>query len=162
MEDKLQEELGLCRDVFVSSRPDDDAIVIGGACQKDGGESTTWNRVMNKRAAHLLWYRLTSFLFPEKAPRVTALVSTAPLSTMTLNSTVTTHADVSRTEDEHYEIKGIIGKTTWIARLNGLEARRLWTALDLALYPNGWEGEKKPQPAVQEAHKPLRRRQTYQ
>lgn len=162
MEERQQEDLGLCSDIFVSSRPDDDAVVVGGNYRKSGAENTAWSRIFNKRAAYLLWYKLTSVLFPEKAQKVTGLVSTAPLSSMTLNPLITTHADVTPGEDDHYDIKGIMGRNhIWTARLNGMEARRLWTALDLALYPNGWETGTKSTPATPEV-KPVRRRQSYQ
>lgn len=160
MEEKHQEDFGLCKDLFVSSRPDDQTIVIGGVYQKDNA-SENWNRILNKRAAHLLWFRLTSALFPEKAQQVTALVSTAPLSAMTLSPIITTHTDVVLSANEFYEIKGVMGKTTWTARMNSLEARRLWTSLDLALYPNGWEGNSQSQTGSSEV-KMMRRRQTYQ
>jgi hypothetical protein len=161
-----KEDLGLSRDVFVSSRPDGESIVIGGASffegsppASDGGK---WARVLSRRAAHLLWYRLTLFLFPEKARHVTALVSTAPLQ-LNASPTVTTHVDVTQPEKDLYDVVGMMGKVSWTTRLSTLEARRLWTSLDLALYPDGWEEkDNKPESTTPQKEKPRRSRQTFQ
>lgn len=161
---KQKEELGLCRDLFVSSRPEEQTISIGGIAF----DNAQWTRVLSKRAAHLLWYRLTRALFPEKAQKVTSLVSTAPLSPLSLSPTVTSHVNVEHTEDnDYFMVSGTMGKSVWEIQFNILEARRLWTALDLALYPNGWETTtptptdgKTPENPLPE--KPKRRRQTYQ
>jgi hypothetical protein len=42
--------------------------------------------------------------------------------------------------DDQYTLVGWIQRNTWRVQLTELEARRLWAALDLALYPVGWEG----------------------
>lgn len=147
------EALGL-RDVFVSSRPDGQALVVGGVSGQIGTTEKEWSRMLSKRAAHLLWFRLTMLLFPEKAGMVTAMVPTAPLDATVLNPTVTTHIKVERLVDNRYLVDGIMGKVHWGVILDSLETRRLWTALDLALYPDGWETT--PPPSLK------RRRQTYQ
>ena len=158
-----KEDLGLSRDVFVSSRPDGESIVIGGASSSSPiGDAGKWARVLSRRAAHLLWYRLTLFLFPEKARHVTALVSTAPLQ-LNASPTVTTHVDVTQPEKDIYDVVGMMGKALWTTRLSTLEARRLWTSLDLALYPDGWEEkDNKPEPIAPQKDKPRSRRQTFQ
>jgi hypothetical protein len=87
----------------------------------------------------MLWYHLTRMLFPEKSDAVTALVSTAPLRSEA-RPTVTTHVVVERTEDGDYEVMGWVGDQNWWLRLTEAEARPFWSALDVALYPVGWEG----------------------
>ncbi|NDJ86510.1 MAG: hypothetical protein GYB66_11530 [Chloroflexi bacterium] len=158
MTDNLTEDLGLCRDLFVSSHPSGQTLVVGGTCEKEGGSGKS-ARVLTRRAAHLLWYHLTRLLFPEKAPMVTTLVSTAPLSGAP-SPALTTHVDIDLQNEDRYIIEGITSQQTWKMTISYMEARRLWTALDLALYPDGWET--KDAASAQSANRPPRRRQTYQ
>ena len=128
---------GVSTDVFVSRKRSGDSLVIGGM----GADEARWTRVLSHRAAQMLWYHLTDYLFPEKSAMVTAMVSTAPLRGDS-RPTITTHMTVEELEDGSFDIVGWIGDQTWWIRLNAREARRLWTALDIALYPVGWKGSK--------------------
>ncbi len=152
-----QEEFGLCANLYVRTRPGEETLVIGGTRQvEDDTANKAWKQVLSQRAARLMWFRLTLCLFPEKAPKVTTLVSTAPLNIANLSPTVTIHANVTCTEDDLLEITGRVGQESWVIQINNADARRLWTALDLALFPDGWEASTS-QPTPRH-----RRRQTYQ
>lgn len=137
MADKAKHNYGLSTNLFVSRKANGDSLVIGGI----GEDENRWTRVLSQRAAQMLWYHLTCHLFPEKSDMVTALVSTTPLRSETL-PTITTHMTVDAQPDGSYEIAGSVGEQTWWVRLNEFEARRFWTALDIALYPVGWQGRK--------------------
>jgi hypothetical protein len=126
---------GLSTDLFVHRKSSGESIVVGGTAE----DKTRWTRVLSQRAAQMLWFYLTQLLFPEKSDMVTALVTTAPLRSADL-PTVTTHTTVDRTDDGGFEIMGWVGDQTWLVRLNSDETRRFWSALDIALYPAGWQG----------------------
>lgn len=128
---------GVSTKLFVSRKRSGDSLVIGGM----GADEARWTRVLSHRAAQMLWYHLTDCLFPDKSEMVTALVSTAPLRDDS-RPTITTHMTVEQLDDGSFDIVGWIGEQTWWVRLNAREARRLWTALDIALYPVGWKGSK--------------------
>ncbi len=126
---------GLSTDLFVSRKESDHTLVLGGM----GQEEKRWVHVMTQRAAQILWFRLTQLLYPDKAEMVTGLASTAPLRSVSSPS-VTTHVDIVRSGDDQYTLVGWILRNNWRVQLSEMEARRLWAALDLALYPVGWEG----------------------
>ena len=126
---------GLSTDLFVHRKSSGESIVVGGTAE----DKSRWTRVLSQRAAQMLWFYLTQLLFPEKSDMVTALVTTAPLRSADL-PTVTTHTTVDRTADGGFEIMGWVGDQTWLVRLNSDETRRFWSALDIALYPAGWQG----------------------
>lgn len=129
-------EYGLSTDTFVTRKPRGEALIIGGM----GEAKNKWMRVLSKHCAHVLWFRLTELLFPDKFPMVTAMAVTAPLRGPN-DPTITSEVEVNRDEKTgDIEIVGIAGPRTWVVRLGDYEARRLWTALDIALYPVGWEG----------------------
>ncbi len=129
-------EYGMTTDVFVNRKPHGEAIVIGGA-----GEQDKWTRVLSRRAAHLLWIQLTKMLFPDKAHMVMALAATTPLRSPDA-PTITSEVAAATTPDGLVEISGTAGARNWAARLHAEDARRLWMALDIALYPVGWEGQR--------------------
>lgn len=137
MSEEPRASYGLSTNLFVSRKSSGESLVMGGV----GEDSGRWTRVLSIRAAQMLWFHLTQVLFPEKSEIVTALVSTAPLRSSTL-PTITTHMAVDPVEEGGVEIVGWVGDNTWWVRLTDYEARRFWTALDLALYPVGWQGKK--------------------
>ncbi|MBN1966628.1 MAG: hypothetical protein JW910_18395 [Anaerolineae bacterium] len=140
---------GVSTEVFVVSKDDCTTYVMGGV----GIEYGRWTRVLSKRAAQLLWFKLTRVLFPDRAQRVTTIAVTAPLRDLGAPA-ITNHIEVSRTADNFVEVLGWVEKhTTWWVRLPENEARTLWTRLDLALYPVGWEGRqnKRQQSAASDA-----------
>ena len=140
MSDEIRTSYGFSTNLFVSRKASGESLVVGGIAE----DTTRWTRVLSTRAAQMLWFHLTRLLFPEKSDMVTALVTTAPLRSNSL-PTITTHMVVDAVEGG-VEIAGWVGEQTWWLRLTDYEARRFWTALDIALYPVGWEGSRlKPQ-----------------
>ncbi len=135
------QELGIVSEVFVTSRPDGNTVIVGGTLLANPSpDSDKWTRVLSRRAGQILWYRLTLLLFPERASEVTARVSTAPLRPTGSLPSLTTHVEVAPGQDDTYHIKGTAGDDKWAVVVNGMEIRRMWAALDVALYPAGWEG----------------------
>jgi hypothetical protein len=128
-------EYGLSTNLFVHRKSGGESIVVGGTAHDD----SKWTRVLSQRAAQMLWFYLTQLLFPEKSEMVTALVTTAPLRSSDL-PTITTHTTVDKTEDGLFEITGWVGDQSWLVKLSDQEIRGFWTALDIALYPAGWQG----------------------
>jgi hypothetical protein len=126
---------GLSTDLFVSRKESDQTLVLGGV----GQEEQRWVHVMTQRAAQVLWFKLTTLLYPDKSDMVTGLAATAPLRPPG-GPSVTTHVEVVKTTDAQYTLVGWVERNTWRVTLTELEARRLWASLDLALFPVGWEG----------------------
>jgi hypothetical protein len=131
----LRVQYGLSTDLFVSRKESDESVVLGGV----GEGEQRWVQVMTQRAAQLLWFRLTRLLYPEKADIVTGLAATAPLRS-SVSTTITTHMDAVKSAEAHYTLVGWVQRDTWRVDLIELDARRLWAALDLVLFPVGWEG----------------------
>lgn len=127
---------GYSTNLFVSRKASGDSIVMGGTAE----DAARWTRVLSQRAAQMLWFHLTRFLFPEKSDMVTALVTTAPLRALDM-PTITTHMTVDKLEDGGYEVTGWVGEYNWLVKLRDHEALQFWTALDIALYPVGWQGQ---------------------
>lgn len=142
MNDRTKFTYGLSTNLFVSRKTGGESIVVGGVAE----DTSRWTRVLSQRAAQMMWFNLTRLLFPEKSDLVTALVTTAPLRAENM-PTITTHISVTEAGDGAYEISGMVGEQVWWMRLNDHEARRFWTALDIALFPVGWQGiTSKPRP----------------
>ncbi len=135
MADGPNQAYGLSTSLFVNRKRSGESLVVGGVSEN----SSRWTRVLSHRAAQMLWYQLTQLLFPEKSDVVTGLVSTTPLRSESL-PTVTTHVTVDGHDGGVYDIMGWVGEQSWSARVNGMEARVLWKALDVALFPVGWQG----------------------
>src|SRR5690606_24656433 len=132
MPDEARQVYGQSTNLFVSRKAGGESLVIGGI-----GENTSrWTCVLSARASQMLWFHLTRMLFPEKSDMVTALVTTAPLRSEAL-PTITTHMSVDPMDEGGFEIVGWVGDQTWWVQLDAFEARRFWTALDIALYPVG-------------------------
>lgn len=140
-------EYGLSTDLFVSRKESDQTLILGGIGQ--GAER--WVQVLTRRAAQLLWFKMTVLLYPDKANMVTGLAVTAPLRG-TQNDMMTTHVEVikNKTVECEYSIIGwTIMQDNWVVILSEIDTRRLWAALDLALFPVGWEGrETKPKKLI--------------
>ncbi|MBN1202669.1 MAG: hypothetical protein JXJ20_12525 [Anaerolineae bacterium] len=128
-------QYGRSTDLFVSREGSDHTLVVGGI----GHGAQRWVQVLTRRAAQVMWFKLTVLLYPDKADMVTGMAVTAPLH-MPDEETVTTHMDVFRSNEAEYTLVGWIDRTHWMVVLTELDARRLWAALDLVLYPVGWEG----------------------
>jgi hypothetical protein len=121
--------------LFVSRKASGDGIIVGGTTV----DASRWTRVLSQRAAQMLWFHLTRFLFPEKSDMVSALVTTAPLRSSDM-PTITTHMTVDQLDSGGYEVVGWIGDQNWGVRIGAPDARQFWMALDIALYPAGWQG----------------------
>ena len=104
------------------------------------GKSTAgnWSHLISRRAAHMLWYRLTWELFPEKSPRVTGMAATSSMSTAS-NGSVASHAEVVA-EAGTLSVLGWNAVSRWRFEIDHYNARQLWAVVDVALYPAGWEG----------------------
>ncbi|MCC6615703.1 MAG: hypothetical protein IT320_19695 [Anaerolineae bacterium] len=129
----IQRVYGLSTKLFVAPKSSTQSLVVGGI----GEDASRWTRVVSLRAAQILWFHLTQFLFPDKASSVTAVVHTAPARSNEM-PTITSHITVDHLDTHHYEITGWVNDQTWVARLTSTEAQRLWQALDQTLYPAGW------------------------
>jgi hypothetical protein len=133
-------EYGLSTNLFVSPKESDQTLVLGGV----GQEAQRWTHIITRRAAHVMWFKLTVLLYPEKANMVTSLATTAPLRAPG-SPAITTHIEVVRSAEAQYTIIGWIERETWMVVLSEDDARHLWAELDTVLYPVGWEGrETKP------------------
>jgi hypothetical protein len=126
---------GLAKQLFVSRKASGDSIVVGGLAE----DSSRWTRVLTQRAAQMLWFNLVQYLYPEKSDMVKGMVTTAPIRGSDL-PTITTHVTVEQINTGGYEIAGWIGSQSWGLRINDQDARQFWVALDIALYPAGWQG----------------------
>lgn len=127
-------DLGISKKPFAMPKPPDDVVVIGA----ESGEER-WTRVITRRAAHALWYHLTTILYPGRERHITTRAATAPIRSEESPS-VTTFVEVFRGEDDFIEMLGTGGKSEWLARFSEREARALWAVLDKMLFPLGWEG----------------------
>ncbi len=127
---------GLISDISIIRDNDSQNIFLKGT----GAQSNQWVHQSTQRAVHQLWFSLTHVLFPEKANHVTSMAATAVLSAS--EPGITTFFEAKYDPQKHtYEIIGWIGERLWAFELNDEKARKLWTALDLLIYPAGWEGK---------------------
>ena len=127
---------GLSTDLSVTPGSEMDTFSVSGT----SNGTRKWKYSLTRRAAHMLWYRLTWILFPERSPRVTGMAATAPLRPLTL-TTIAAFVEVAHRPDQKvFNITGWNGTALWRFDLDDPAARQLWAALDLALYPAGWSG----------------------
>ncbi len=133
-------QIGLSTDLTVSREEGDLTVMLGGVDQSED----RWSQVLTRRAAQVLWFKLTVLLYPDKSDMVTGLAVTAPLRAPS-NPEVTTHVEVVKGAGSQYTLVGWIQRNTWKVLLSEMDARRLWTALDVALFPVGWEGRRSGQ-----------------
>lgn len=133
-----QYQYGSSKELSVSSKePDSPILMLGGVGQDD----QRWSHAMTRRAAQVLWFKLTELLYPDKATIVTSLAATAPLTALG-PSNHTTHVEVVKNGTE-YTLVGRVNRTRWLVQVSELEVRQLWAELDKLLYPVGWEGREK-------------------
>lgn len=130
-----QYRYGLSTNLSVSPKAGDgQTLMLGGI----GQDQRQWTHAITRRAAQVLWCKLTELLYPDKAQVVTGMAATAPLSALGLGQ-MTTHIEVVKTGTQ-YTLVGRIDRTRWLVQLTELEVRHLWATLDRVLYPVGWEG----------------------
>lgn len=132
-----QQLFGITNDLHIEVDREAVVVILTGVPQDSGERSL--NVALTFRATYLLWYRLTQALYPNDAPTMTAAAGTAPLYCPE-GYLMTGHVDLMRLEAGGYEMIGISPETEWHIRISDAEARRLWAALDVALYPMGWQG----------------------
>lgn len=130
-----QYRYGISRELAVSLQENEFLLKLGGLGQDD----QPWAHVMTRRVAQVLWFKLTTLLYPDKAAMVTSLATTAPLSALSLSPTLTTHIEVVPTEGG-FTLVGRFQRSRWLAQVTEDDARQLWAILDQTLYPVGWEG----------------------
>jgi hypothetical protein len=99
------------------------SIIIGGIDVR--GER--WTRVISHRAAHMLWFRLTLLLFPERVEWLTPM-DTLPIRDSKL-PTITNQFIVERLEGGVIEVTGIANGSRWTAKLLASDSMALWSAL---------------------------------
>ncbi len=105
-----------------------------------GEDQQRWQHLLNRRAAQVLWAKLTMLLYPDKASLVTSRAATAPLNSNVLSQqALTIHVEVIKGQ-ESYTLIGRAHHSRWVAQLSEGEVRQLWAKLDTVLYPVGWEG----------------------
>lgn len=127
---------GMTRNIFAVSNRNGETIIVGGLDH----QSRRWSRLLTRRAAHMMWFHLTTLLFPSKCSQVISMAQTAPLGPVQMHR-LTTFLSLTRRADTHLiEIFGQVGEDTWSCFLDDLNAQRLWASLDAMLYPAGWEG----------------------
>ena len=135
MSQEMKQSYGQSSNLFVSRKASGDSIVMGGTAE----DTTRWTRVLSQRAAQMLWFHLARLLYPDKSEMITALIATAPLRDST-RPTITTHMTVDLDANGNYAIAGYIDGQAWLLQVYEPEATQLWSALDIALYPMGWQG----------------------
>jgi hypothetical protein len=136
MPGESNQSYGLSANIFVSRKASGDTIIVGGLA----ADSSRWTRVLSQRAAQMLWFHLAKLLYPDQSEKISALIATAPLRDAT-RPTITTHMTVDKMANGGYEIVGWIDGQSWETQLESPEAQRFWSALDIALYPVGWQGQ---------------------
>jgi len=130
-------QYGLSTDLTVSREENDLTLMLGGV----GQGAQPWSHPLTRRAAQVLWFKLTVLLYPDKSDMVTGLASTAPLRAPS-NPDITTHVEVVKSADAQYTLVGWVQRDIWKVLLSEIDARRLWASLDIALFPVGWEGRR--------------------
>lgn len=140
MAGEIQQSYGLSKNLFISRKTGGESLVIGGIAE----DSTRWTRVLSQRAAQILWFHLSRYLFPEKAELASAMIMTAAIRSTDM-PTITSHMTVDQAGDGEYNIVGWINDHSWSIRLDNSEAQQFWTALDTILYPSGWQVTNKKQ-----------------
>ena len=105
-----------------------------------GSNQKRWRHRLNRRAAQVLWTKLTMLLYPDKASLVISRAATAPLNSNIMGREgLTTHVEVIKTP-EGYTLIGRARHARWTAQVAEGDVRKLWAKLDTVLYPVGWEG----------------------
>jgi len=125
---------GISTELYIVSKPNTDAFVIGGLVE----DLSRWTRVLSTRAAHMLWFHIARLLMPEQMEQVTTVFNTTPLRSAVL-PTITNHCTVERLNDAYLEITGWAGEQSWTVHVTNEEATNFWTTLDKLLFPQGWQ-----------------------
>ncbi len=132
---KPEHHFGLIHHLEVTFEPETQIAEFSG--QQDTQQD--FYMLLTKRSTHLLWYRLTSALFPHEAQTLTSLADTAPLQAVDGHPMVTT-IRLKRADDGLFYISGETYRDTWHLSLTAQDAERLWATLDVLLHPTGWQG----------------------
>ena len=132
-----QQRHGLSTDLSVETTGDGvQELWLGGV----GTDQKRWQHLLNRRAAKVLWAKLTMLLYPDKASLVTSRAATAPRNGGVFGRQgLTTHVEVIETQGG-YTLIGRAHHARWTAQVAEEDVRKLWARLDMVLYPVGWEG----------------------
>jgi hypothetical protein len=129
---------GLTHSCFATSKAEGELIVVGGV----GAQSIRWARVLSWKVAQKLWYQLAECLFPEQLAQVMGIALRLTVPPQPKIEIATGTFDIAPVRDGNLlDIRASLGETTWRFRLGLHDAHFLWAALDLALYPGGWQGD---------------------
>ena len=129
---------GLTHSCFATSKAQGELIVVGGV----GAESIHWAKVLSWKAAQKLWYQLAECLFPEQMEQVMAIALRLAIPPQSkIDKPIGTFDVVALADSNLLDIRAYLGGATWRFRLGLHDAHFLWAALDLALYPGGWQGD---------------------
>jgi hypothetical protein len=124
---------GLSGNLTVTWKAGRQTVVISGMTVS----GLLWTRVLSRRAAQLLWFYLSTLLFPFKRS-LTANISTADMRSPGLPS-ITDHLIVEKLESGMFELTASSGGMVWSLRFTEAEARRLWVTLDELLSPTDYK-----------------------
>ena len=129
---------GLTHSCFATSKSEGELIVVGGV----GAQSIRWARVLSWKVAQKLWYQLAECLFPEQLAQVMGIALHLAVLPQPRIELATGAFDVVPVLDGNLlDIRANLGEMTWRFRLGLNDAHFMWAALDLALYPGGWQGD---------------------
>ncbi len=130
---------GLSHSCFATSKAKGEWIIVGGI----GAESVRWAHVLSWKMAQKLWYQLAEYLFPEQIDQIMGIALRLAVPPQPqIDDSLIQMIDVTPLLDSNLiDIRAFLGQTTWRFRLGLHDAHFLWAALDLALYPGGWQGD---------------------
>lgn len=103
-------------------------LAIGGTTRS----ADRWIRLLSRRAAIVLWLRLTEILYPDHFKSMNAQLGTLPIRDSAL-PTVTNQVILEMPQAGVFELTGSAGGHAWTAQFDDVEAQRLWSALNSAL-----------------------------
>lgn len=125
---------GISTELYIVSKPNTDAFVVGGLAE----DQSRWTRVLSTRATFMLWFHIARLLMPEKMEDVTTVFNTTPLRSAVL-PTITNHCMAERLNSSYLEIAGWAGEQNWVVHVTNEDAIDFWTAIDQLLFPQGWQ-----------------------
>lgn len=131
-------EYGLVGEVGVSYKRHDGFVTLW-AVILDGSDKRI-NAFLSKRAAYTLWYRLTQELYPDDSPTAAVLKGGTGILNTPDGQSLTSQLEVTRLANGFFEVVGFMMSAQWAFRISQTEARRVWGALDVLLFPYDWEG----------------------
>jgi hypothetical protein len=133
---------GLVSDLRLREMGEGDLILMTGGALKP----PEFEHFLTRQASHFLWYFLTRSLFPDQGKSLSAEAAGVPLI-LPDAPYITTHIGVVDLPGGEYEIIGTLRSgAAWEMLVTAADARQLWGALDVLLYPMGWQGRETQSP----------------